>query len=99
MSENHIKLINFFILILIIGRSPSKLSMTSVNEDFDEQDDDLYSGSSTRCTSSSAIARGTRLCIPQTINEAHSADRKPYSLDLGTMIAGYLSNCKKMAFI
>ena len=60
------------------------MSMVSVNEDVYEQEDEYYNGVLPRPSRTpSATSRGTRLRIPETIDEGHSATRRQYNLNLG----------------
>ena len=58
------------------------MSMVSVNED--EQEEDYFSGFPPRPSRTpSATSRETRLRIPETIDEGHSATKRQYNLNLG----------------
>ena len=58
------------------------MSLVSVTED--EQEEDSFSGFPPRPSRTpSGTSRETRLRIPETIDEGHSATRRQYNLNLG----------------
>ena len=74
----------FINILFVLGRSPSKMSLVSVNEDAYEQEEDYFNGIPPRPSRTpSATSRETRLRIPETIDEGHSATRRQYNLNLG----------------